>query len=247
MKSVLQIAQAVTDVVGMQQLATLVGNQSPHARAMRTLLNWGGQSLARERNAWGGTWSVLTREWVFNTVPGQEEYALPIGFVSPIDGSIWDRSQYREARGTLSPQEWQERKSGLIASLAITTNFRFRRDTRGTGRSIWLDPVPEDTKTLVIEYTSDQWVISQNNQNSYSEIQDDTDQVLFDPDLIEIDLTWRIKQSRGLSFGAELAEFELKRDRRMADDAGPADIRIGRSSEFDRIEYLVPDTGYGNA
>ena len=46
---------------------------------------------------------MLTREHTFLTEDGVEEYAFPADYHSLVDGSVWDRDSYYEARGPLEP------------------------------------------------------------------------------------------------------------------------------------------------
>ena len=240
----LTIAREVASVVGMKDISSLVGNNEPHARSMLTLLNRGGRILAQKRGPSGQGWVVLTREFVFTTQAGEDEYQLPEDYQELVDGTIWDRNSYREARGPLSPREWQSIKSGLIETTSITPNFRLRRSRQGTGRSFFIDPVPSSSETLVIEYTSNHWLTNSTGDTFRSKIVADTDEPLFDDDLVTLDLEWRFKQSRGLSFAAELAEFEIERDRRFGKDPGPRKIYLGQGRRLS-FRDQVPETGYG--
>lgn len=241
----LEICQAVADVVGMKAINSLIGNPEAHAKAMLRLLNRGGRVLSAERDAWGAGWVVLTREWQFQTVVGQEEYAVPEDFQQLVDRTVWDRSTYREARGAMSPAQWQTHRSGLVESVTIAPNYRLRRNTAGTGRAIWLDPVPSTQDTLVLEYVSDAWVLSADGTTVRNEVQQDTDRILFDTSLMEMDLEWRFKKSRGLSYVDDLAECEQEKNRLLGRDAGPQAIHLGQQPAIDRLTLLTPDTGYG--
>ena len=241
---VLTIAQNASSIIGLESFSGLVNNSSPTPRAMLVLLNRGGQNLTRLRNTWGAGWTVLTREHEFTTVADQAEYVLPEDFEALIDRTVWDRSTYREARGVLSPFQWQEVRSGLIESTALTPRYRLRRNSGGTGRSIWLDPTPAGGDEIVLEYASKNWLVDADGSEFKAKITADTDEPLFDDDLVEQDLVWRYKQSRGLTFAAELAEFELERDRRIAEDAGARSIRVGGGRHLIRYPN-VPEFGFG--
>ena len=246
-QSFFEIARDVGDVIGIKRVTSLVGNSEPHARAMLVLLDQGGKNLTKLRNTWGASWAVLTREHTFTTVAAQEEYAFPEDFTAFVDGTVWDRSSYREARGVFSPQEWQQVKSGLIETSGIAPNYRIRRGASGRGRSLYLDPIPGGGEILVYEYVSRSWVVDAAGTSFGERIAVDTDEPLFDDDLVRMDLVWRFKQSRGLSFATELAEFEIERDRRLAEDAGTRKLEVGRSSPFvDDLGVNIPATGFGS-
>ncbi|MYG26276.1 MAG: hypothetical protein F4213_09660 [Boseongicola sp. SB0677_bin_26] len=242
--NVFEIARNVAAVVGMRDIDSLVGNPEPHARAMVVLLNRGCKNMAQMRGTSNQGWIVLTREFAFQTVPGQASYAFPDDYQELVDGTVWNRDTYREARGPLSPTEWQRIKSGLVETTSIAPNFRIRRNVAGTGKAFWVDPVPSQAQDLVIEYVSNQWLTDASQTVFRGRVAADTDLTLFDDDLVEQDLTWRFKQSRGLSFAPELAEFELERDKRFAKDGGLRTIRIGRTPAAG-LQGQVPDSGFG--
>ena len=246
-QTVLQIAQAAADVIGLAPVGSLVNNSDPASKAMVVLLNRGGRTLAAMRNAWGQGWTILTREYEFQTTPDVDQYALPEDFEALIDGTVWDRSTYRESRGTLSPQEWQQARSGLIQTVSIAPLYRIRRSTAGTSRALFLEPTPTTRDSLVLEYVSNAWMVSGTDSAQHlTMIAADTDVPLFNDRLMELDLSWRFKQSRGLTFAAELAEFEQERDRTFAEDAGPRTVSIGRRAFRGRWPNIA-ETGFGPA
>lgn len=195
-RTVFEIAQDVTDIVGMQEINSLVGNRREHARALRALFNRAGQLLTQRRNTWNASWTVLVKEHIFNTRDGVDEYEFPDDFLELAGGNIvWTRTNYRQARGALSPGEWQIVKSGLIETTSIAPNYRIRRSGDGTGRSFFIDPVPSGAgEELVYEYISRHWLRNADGSQFYSRINADTDVPLLDDDLLEMDLLWRFKQ-----------------------------------------------------
>lgn len=240
----LDLARNAASQIGMRDISALVGSVDAYARAMLVLLNRSGNTLARMRNTWGGGWAALTREHRFRTIAGEEEYQFPDDFQAIADGTVWDRSTYREARGPLSPQEWQQVRSGLIESNQITPNYRIRRGSNRGRRAFAVDPVPEVSEDMVLEYISDAWVVDADGGFA-NKVTADTDGFIYDADLIEMDIVWRFKQSRGLSFAAELAEFEIERDRRFAEDAGVRALVIGRRPMGGIGGANISETGFG--
>lgn len=210
---------------------------------MAALMDMGGKQLARKRNTWNGFWAQLQTEHLFTTVPGQAEYQLPEDFYDVVDGTLWDRNQYRQMRGSLSPQSWQALKSSLVETVSISPLFRLRSSSSRNARSIWLDPVPSYARELVLEYGSLNWVIDETTQTRKRSITADTDTFVFDDDLMQMDLLWRWKHSRGLPWQVEYSMFESERDRRWASDAGAQVINLGSTNA---AEYPnVPDSGFG--
>ena len=239
-RNVLAIAEAASAIIGMRVPISLIGSRDPDERAVLALFNRAGQTMIRMRNTWGAGWTALTREYEFETTPGVAEYALPEDFEALIDGTVWNRSVYREARGVLSPQQWQATKGGLIETVSIAPLYRIRRASAG-GRALWFDPTPAARESVVFEYASHHWLHSAADRTATRrQVENDTDIPFLDDDLLEMSLLWRFKQSRGLSFAAELAEYEIEARLRMAEDAGARSITIGMRSRGHRLNW--PET-----
>lgn len=88
----------------------------------------------------------------------QEAYAFPADFSRFINRTQWDRNYRWELLGPLSPQEWEWRKSGIIAS---SPRRRFRIIGQGINQ-IYIDPLPASTDTgqiLVFEYYTDNFCL----------------------------------------------------------------------------------------
>ena len=247
MGSALNICRNAAALAGIEEPDSIAGSRDVLARALGVLFNRSGQNLARRVNGWGASWTVLQREHVFNTVAGQEEYPLPGGYIELVSDTVWNRTTYREARGALSPQEWQRVRSGLVLSTGVTPRFRIKRGASAAVKVFAVDPVPaESGEVLVYEYRSSHWLASSSGASTYGEIQSDSDVPILDSDLIEMDVTWRVKQNRGLPFAAELGEFEVESDKRFGEDATGRTIYVGRRDlGLGDLYPNVPESGFG--
>ena len=244
MATALKLATNVADIVGIEAPTALKNSVEPQSRAMLRLLNRAGQQLARVENTWNGSWTFLEREHTFTTIAGQRDYDLPADFERIIEDTTWDRDTYRQMRGNLSPQEWQQLRSGLIGTVTQAPYYRIRRAGVGKRRALSLDPIPSGGDVLVYEYVSNHWVVDSAQTASRAEYVDDTDEALFNDDLMEMSLLWRFKQSRGLSFSPELAEYETEMDRILAQDSGARPLRV--SSRRTRSWLGYPSLADGN-
>ena len=245
-KNVIDIARDAAAVIGIEDFTTLVGNQISATRAILALLNRAGQNLSRSRNSFGEPWLSLLRESTFQTSPGEATYTLPEDYVTLVSDTVWDRSQFYEARGAMSPQNWQALRNGLVqTNVTLAPFYRIKSNPSGSEREMELYPTPTETRDLVFEYISNSWLRHPTQQTFYSRIQSDLDLPVIDSELLEMDLIWRFKQSRGLTFSAELGEFEMERDRRLAEDRGARAITIGRPGMRQPFPN-VPLTGFGS-
>ena len=224
-KTVLEIAKNVAASIGFQPPDTLRSNQDPNSRLLLSLINLGCGRMASKRGPFGASWIELTRQHITETVAGQADYALPEGFAGLITDSVWDRSTYREAPGPLTPQQWQRLKGGLIDTVALTPRYRvaLNEDT-GTVR-LRLDPVPSGDEQIAFEYLSLFWArASVGSPIALDEVSEDGHIPVFPSDVVQLDLTWRVRKSQGLNYLADVAEFEIERDREFAQSGGLKDV-----------------------
>ena len=134
--SLLTICQDLARDVPVDAPSIVVGNSDDTARLMLASCNDAGKWLSRR---WD--WTYLVKEYTFSTVASQEDYDLPSDFRFLVNQTLWDRSNYEEMRGPLTPQDWQEHKSSVLAS-TVTTWKKFRiRDVSGT-RKFSIHPTP---------------------------------------------------------------------------------------------------------
>lgn len=102
-------------------------------------------------------WPQLTKEQLITIVGGQDSYALPSDFDRHVFDTHWDRHNHWSLLGPISPQDWQEWKSGITS----VTPRKIYRLKGASDRQFFVHPVPgasEAGQTLVFEYQSLSWV-----------------------------------------------------------------------------------------
>lgn len=246
--SLLTVVQNAADEIGITRPSTVIGNSNQTVRQMLALLNREGKNLAKMRNAMGGGWTVLERTHTFSTSDGEDEYALPSDYGELLGDTVWDRSNYWQVRGPLSPADWQALRSGLVNNAALRKKFRIRRvaDFSDETRKFSIEPEPSATETVAFEYLSNAWVADSAGTTFYTDFSNaDDDQGLLPEDLLEMGLIWRFKKAKSFDYTADLAEYEIERDKRFAQDAGPSSVSIGQR-RFRLPQAIVPETGFGS-
>lgn len=227
--SLLSIVQSVCNELEFEAPSTVIGSANATAVQMLALANRGGKILAKRGKSIGG-WSVLTTEHTFTTVASQAEYALPDDFAWLIADTLWDRENYWKLRGTLSPQAWQQYKSGIVAS-GPRRRVRIKKSDSSNVKAFFVDPTPEaNGETLVYEYVSDQWCQDSVGTGQTAWAADD-DTGILDEDLLELDLRWRFLQRKGLPYADEQKEFELELAQALARDGGAMVLDMGGSHD----------------
>ena len=194
---------------------------------------------------------MLTKENEISLVKNQPSYELPSDFSRFINGTMWDRVDSRPVTH-VSPQVWQQFKSGLITS---TINKRWRVKANEQKKELFIDPTPTTTQCtfecrdgtqvkvgLAYEYISDQWAQSSAGvaQSTFSA---DGDTFILPDTLLELSIRWRWLNSLSQTYIEEKAEFDTALGIAKSQDGGAANIQMGRGS---RLRYPnIPETGIG--
>ena len=200
-----QLIDAVNDVMdelGLARPGAIVDSPDPNARRVLACAQRAGQALWREHD-----WSVLHREYTFTTESGVDNYPLPEDWGRGLGDTAWDRSTFWEMRGSLTPTQWQRRRSGLVASAAI--RFGYRTLVGSRQGSILLDPVPAGAHNLVIEYITSYW-IENTATEPFERFRSDFHHIRLDPELFRLGLMWRVRKAYGLPYGDDRADYEAK-------------------------------------
>lgn len=230
--SLLTVAQAVAEEVGIGAPSSVIGSSEDTAKQLLRLINRSGRQLAK-RN-----WTILQREHTFTTSNGTASYDLPSDFDRIIDRTAWDRDSYWTLRGGMSPRDWQVKKSGLV-SASIRSSFRIKPDTRVN--KFFIDPTPSSSIDMVYEYASTQWVKDSSNSAGKTAYAVDTDVSLIPEELIEMDVIWRFLNRKGFAYAEEKLEAEKAIDRAFAADGGMSVIDLGGPKLISESRRLIPE------
>lgn len=217
--SLLSVAQAVAEEVGLKSPSTVIGNSDRQVKQLLRLINRSGRILAKKN------WTILQKEYTFSTSNGTASYSLPSDFDRLLDFTAWDRTNYWQLRGPLTPKEWQIKKSALVATATLRSNVRIKPDTRVN--KFFVDPTPTSTNTFVFEYASTQWLSDSGNTAGKTLYAVDTDVALISEELIELDVIWRVLARKGFAYDEEKREAEMQIDKAFAEDGGAQLLDFG--------------------
>jgi hypothetical protein len=238
--SLLTICQNVAKIAGVASPSAVIGLSDETAQLLLACANRAGKSLEKRHQ-----WLDLVTEYTFNTVASTANYELPSDYSRLVDGTLWDRSNYEQIRGPLSPQEWQLHKSSILASTA-TTWKQFRIRNVSGNRRFSIHPTPDAIESLVFEYVSKNWCESSGGTGQ-SEWLADTDVGILDEYLIELETTWRFLSRLGLAYEEEFNEAQNQVNQAIARDGGMSVLSLSRKSGFKLIgPDNVPETGFGS-
>lgn len=235
--SLLTVAQAVAEEVGLPAPASVIGNTDKTAKQLLRLINRVGTLLAKKN------WTVLQKEHTFSTVNGTASYSLPTDYDRLLDNTVWDRDQYWSLRGPLSPSQWQVFKSGLVANSTVRSRFRIKPDTRVN--KFFIDPTPSSALDYVFEYGSTQWVKDTENSTGKTAYAVDTDVSLIDESLIELGAIWRFLSRKGFAYAEEKEDFDREVERAFAEDGGAVTLNLGGGVLIPENRLNLPEGGFG--
>lgn len=135
--------------LGLKDTSSVIGSTDLLTKQLLALLQEEGQDT-RDRY----TFPALSKEGTFTIVSSQDSYALPGDFNFFLADTEWDRTNSWPLMGPLTPQMWQEYKSGL-ASVAPRRIYRIKGYTL---KQFFIHPVPTTSgNILAFEYLSRNW------------------------------------------------------------------------------------------
>lgn len=238
--TLLTLCQDVARNIPVEVPLTIVGNANETASLLLSCAKRTGQDLYRRHN-----WVALVTEYTFNTANGTADYSLPSDYGRLVNETLWDRANYEQMRGPLSPVQWQEYKSSILASTAATwKRYRIRNVSGTVMFSIF--PTPSAVEGLVFEYVSKNWCESSGGtgQDDWAA---DTDVPVLDEHLFELGMTWRMLDRLGLAYDEQKEEYEREVAKAKARDGGAPTLRISSKIGNGLLSPAnVPDTGYGS-
>lgn len=238
--TLLTMCQEVADNVGVDRPTSIVGSNDRAARRLLALANVEGRTLAKKR------WSILHVTYEWTTQAGVDTYELPSDFESLVSDTAWDRTNYWNMRGGLTPREWGIRRNAIIARTAVRKMFRVMRAPSGLVRKTFrIDPPMNiaDNEQLVFEYKSNAFCADTGGTPQASWTEDGATGIL-DEGLMTLGLLWRYRKTIGLDYEDDLNEYVLTQESMLAQD-GPNRILRPRPARVVIGALNVPEGNYG--
>lgn len=234
--ALLDLVQRVCDEVGLPRPVTVASATDQLARQLYSLANAELEELSKRFD-----WPSLTREYVFPTVVGEAQYALPGDYRKFLANTIYDSTRFYHMRGSLSADEWQRVKAMNLGSLSCA-----RVRIYGNPLKLNVLPTPTSVESVVFEYLSKNFAVNAAGVEQLRFSNDD-DTSLIDEGLIRMGLKWRIKHAKGLEFSADLAEYEAVVAREFAAALAQPHIPVGHSRYTDApiTSGTIPSNGFG--
>lgn len=233
--TLLSVVQNVADAVGLPRPSQVAGNAQQLARQMLSLANKTIQDVSK-RN-----WPQLTQPYSFNTVPGQEEYALPGDWASMIPDTVFADGTWRAVRGSHTAMSWAEAKSMLAVPVGA---YRIR--ISGSPLKFHLNPAPSTVEPITLWYVTKYRVTTATGSGeAYA---NDTDVCKIPEEVIELGLQWRIKHAKGLDYSEDFNDFDRQCNEYLAKSLALGSLAVSARmayGDFDMPSPYMPETGFG--
>lgn len=228
-KSLRTLCQDALKEMGMIAVpSSFVGNSNPTSVQMVALANRVLKDLQDHR------WQVVLETHTFSTSNGTSTYALPSDFESFANLTQWDRTNYEDVEGPVSPAVWEALRSSNLYVSGIKRYFRVAAGL------FEIYPTPDGTDTIAYQYYSSQPVTSK------TEFTDDTDVSLIYEDIIVLGLKYYWRRAKGLEWASDERDYRRKIDAFQAKDGGKGILRFGGTAGLPLSGGNFPDTGFGS-
>lgn len=225
--SLLTACQAAVKESGVGAVpATIISNTDATAVQLNALAERSVKHLARM------DWQRMLREHSITTVASTEDYALPTDWSRYMMQTAWDATSYWQMRGSISGSLWQAEKRGLAVNSGIRKDFRVWQNR------VYITPTPTAVSTLVIEYIRNTPWVAVDGVTYRAAATVDTDAVIFPEFLLELDLLWRWRRAKGLSYDEEKLEAETEAMRTFGQETPAPTLDFGQNSE-DTPEFVA--------
>lgn len=238
-RSALEIARQAMGELGMPRPISLTAGLDETANQLIFLLNGLGERLSRLP-----LWAETRAEWSITTTTA-DAYDLPLDWLVPLTGTVWDRTNRWPLLGPKVPTEWQYLKSGFGVA-APQYRYRFFNGQFN------IFPAPKAGLNIVQEYLSAAWLrgvnpslITQADVPKFR-ITADSDIPIFDDLMLITGLKLAFREAKGLDASKVQEEFEDMLEAAWGNSvSAPVLSLTPTSSTMFLSEWNAPDTGYG--
>jgi hypothetical protein len=215
--TLLSIVQAAAVSLGLPEPAAVVTSTDPATKKLLGYANQAGRELARYHD-----WQGLIVEMDFPALAQQEQTnALPPADYDRMiyNAIVWDTTAHIQLSGPTPQRYWRLIKAGI--SSGVSGYWRI------LGNQLNILPILTADHIISFEYISKRWVLSANGaEQAGFESDTDTCKVPIFEDLLELEIVWRFRQSRGFAqYAEDMATCEREKEKAASSDRGTGRIR----------------------
>jgi hypothetical protein len=267
--SLLDIITQACDEMSLNRPTAVAASSDMQVRQLYALANKSGRELVRAHQ-WGNLLNLAT----ITTADQVSDYAVPSDFDRLVQSTEWDQTNHWRLMGPDTPQvaDWRTYSNLAQASVRRAIRLIGNRYIRvfptpsvaGSGDVVGYDSGTEvgydaDTAvgvdssssgsgadTLVYEYVSKNWAVSQSG-TAQSQFLADTDTSLYDPELMVMAVKFRFMSAKGMDASAYFAEYNNRLKTCIAADIGGPTLSANQKLTEQFLNFFnIPEAGYGS-
>ncbi len=216
--SLLTMIQDLTESLGISEAPSVViTSTDPTVKTLLRLANKEGRDLSRRYD-----WEALTQEATFSTTNANLQGTLVSiagsGFNKIVSNTMWDRTNNRPIKGSISKQRWAQQEASNVAGPFSEYQIR--------DKSLYAIPAPgSSTATWAFFYQSKYWCESSGGAGQREWLADDDVGVL-DEELMSLGIEWRYLKSKGFDYSEEFNSYERRVQEAIVADRGHPVINL---------------------
>lgn len=231
--SLLTTVQNACAAISLQQPSTVIGNTNAQVVTLLRMATYSGRDLAAAH-----PWQILTKRVTATGVAANAQTGQPPAAYdrfTPLQ-RIWDDNRNTWLIGPLSPDDWD--------NVLVQPQTAYPTYWTLLAGVLNIAPSPAITDSFVYSYISKYWVrpsggTGATDSDVYAA---DTDSALIPEKLIEYEIIWRYKQSKGLDYAEDMTTSEREKDKVFARDRGPRIISTTSAFRGDPPANFWPGT-----
>jgi hypothetical protein len=227
----LAVVRQAAGELGLPLPSTLVTSTDQTAILLTALLNTSGNELSMFY-----PWQQLLKQWEFNTVNGDADYALPTDWGYALDQTQWDGTNRWPLAGPKTPQEWAWLKHGNVATFPRT---RYRI----LDNELHIIPTPGATAIAIsMEYVKNTWVYNSGAGTYASMVTLDAETVQYNPWMLVKYIKLKFFELKAFDTSAVRSDFMRVFNSLTGKDKGAPVLSLtgNRQPEFIGV-WSIPD------
>ena len=233
--SLLTMCTNVANDIGLSEPGSVIGNTDQTAVRLLRVAHRVGSIMAKK------PWELLKKRESFTTSASEPQYDLPADFRSIVPETVWNDTSDQQVF-VASARLWSYEKNVLTSNYFDRIRLLGDDAAPSIGRRITLHPTPSGTETITFEYYSKNWLTDSGGSTERSAFANDSDVVIFDEDLFEMGMQWRMLKTIGQPYDEEKTDFDRQMEIVMAQDGVQENLHA--DGNFPALSN-IPETGFG--
>lgn len=229
--SALKIVNRALQEIGLPQVATITSSADDQTGFQALgLLNALGAQLIKVHD-----WQFLEKTQTFIGDGVTTEFDMPLDYKRIVNQTQWSSKNKRPMYGPMTPQGWSWVQFGIVS---VGVYYRYRI----LDNKFVVFPVPADQEELNFFYISKNWVWDPILLVYKSEVENDTDEPIFEDYLLTAGVKFKLWAAKGMESSELGREFEYMLATEKGQNQGAPVIQLDKRWDYLYISgQNVPD------